>query len=1032
MTLCNNIRGIDTVSPFIEVQFRQVAALALVDTGSTHNFISRALVDALKRKHIPFKLREKSTRCVLPNSTFLQSLESTKLYCRMGQLTWNTEFHVIDNLVVDVILGNEFMARSGMIIDFCHQIVTFKFDRGYRFPFAKTPPLSIFSFSSDTVGGSDPTHSQCLDALKLEFQDVLTPVLGCVKDGICHIDLKDDIPVRTPAYQCSPPRLKALRNIINDLLAKGVIKPSTSNYASPAFLVPKGRPNDYRMVVNYQKLNQKVVFDSYPVPAIENAFLHFQGAKYFSVLDLNSAYYQVPLSEESARAAAFVTPFGLFQPCRTPMGLSIGSQVLSRLLDRILGDLKYEYVYNYIDDVLVFSSNWSDHLRHLREVFTRLRNAGLTVNPDKVSLGVTEIKFLGHIISGSGIRVNPERIQGIVDCRPPTDLKGVRRYLGLAGYFCRHIPNFSRLAAPLNQLKRKGVHFVWGEEQQSAFEGIQRALSEAPTLQIPDFSKEFYLYTDASDIALAAVLKQKVDGHLAPVAYASRVLTNAERVYSIYERECLAVVFGCERFKQLLEHTEFTVFTDNQALSWMRRHVNQLGRIGRWILRLSPFKFKVVHVRGSENQVADCLSRMFDPGTEHGPVLCAVLPSVPASYTSICEHQKQDPLCRDIYLKLSQGEVVPNFRLSRDLIVYRPSKQCKNKVLLPKTLVPMILEYFHDSPFGGHLGQRKTYLKISRQFYWSSLRKDVTNYVRACESCLRSKPARTLKVGLLSSEVVTSPCDVFFIDFFGPLVRSRLGNTAILSVIDGFSKFIWLFPVRNMTAKVVCEIMTTRVMSGFGVPRCIVSDNGAQFRSDLFHEMCFKWGTKHVRTSPHNPCPNQVERVHRNLKIALQIFHHDNQRSWDTNLHVLALAFNTGVHESTGTTAGKLFLGRELSHPLEVKWDLTACLADGCPQEDINQIWAAALASLKKAHQNVARRYNANRVEVPFKLGDRVVCKIFPKSSAAHHFTAKLAFHWSTPLIIARFSSPVSVMLSDPSTGIVVRSAHVRHIKRLA
>lgn len=944
------------------------------------------------------------------------------------------QFYVIENLIVDVLLGFDFMERTGLQIDCAARVIRFKFAEEVAFPYNAGPSLdSLAFFQAGNEAAVPRDYLEQLNSLKEEFSDVLTPVLGCLRNGTYEIELSDHTPVRSPPYQCSPPRLKALRGIVNDLLAKGVIRRSVSDYASPAFLVPKRSPEQYRMVIDYKKLNDKIIFDTFPLPTVENTFLHFQGARFFSVLDLNSAYYQLPLSKASSRVAAFITPFGLFEPCRTPMGLSVGAQVLSRVLDNILGDIKYEYVCPYLDDVLVFSRSFQSHLLHLREVFSRLRAAGLTLNPDKAALCVPEIKFLGHLISASGVRVNPEPVKAIVEYPEPSNLKGIRKFLGMVGFFGRYIPEFSRVAAPLNDLKKKGRMFVWGEEQKEAFCALKKALSQPPTLQFPDFSKEFFLYTDASNVAVAAVLKQRVGDGLAPIAFASRVLSRAEQVYSTYEKECLAVLFGCERFRQLLEHKEFTVCTDNQALSWMRGHVRQLGRIGRWILRLSPFKFKVVHVRGHDNPVADALTRVFEETpteTSSSDLIGVILPEVPASFLSIEKHQADDELCHDIKSKLETGVEVKDFRLVRGLVVFRPPRCSVNRIVLPRVLIPMIMAYFHDSPLGGHLGQRKTFHKIARQFYWRAMSKDIFQYVRRCAECQRTKASLNQNLGLHSARICERPGDCMFIDFFGPLVRSKSRNSAILSVIDGFSKFVWLFPIRQMTAQITVELLSKRLFAMFGVPRTLVSDNGTPFRSKLFRDMCFRWGVKHVRTAPYHPSPNHVERFHRNLKTALQIYHHDNQSSWDANLHLLTLGFNTATHESTGSTPSLLFLGRDLLHPLELQWDLSESLREGVAVQSLELTWEKALSSLKKARDKVAKRYDVGRLPVPFKLGDVVLCRVFPQSSAAQGFSAKLARKWSEPLVVAKFVSPVTVLLADPSTSVVKRTAHVHHVKK--
>jgi hypothetical protein len=216
---------------------------------------------------------------------------------------------------------------------------------------------------------------------------------------------------------------------------------------------------------------------------------------------------------------------------------------------------------------------------------------------------------LGHSLSEKGLEVLPERAEAIQQFPTPKNLKAVRRFLGMAGFYARFVLDFSKIAEPLHALKRKNVKFEWGESQQHAFDQLKAALSTPPVLQIPDFSKEFVLVCDWSEVAISAILHQRIGEDLAPIAYASRLLSPAEQKYSIYEKECLAVVFGCEKYQVYLEHTEFTLHTDNQAVSWMLKHVKEMCRVGRWILRLSSFKFKVFHIPGKTNVAADCLTR---------------------------------------------------------------------------------------------------------------------------------------------------------------------------------------------------------------------------------------------------------------------------------------------------------------------------------------------------------------------------------------------------------------------------------------
>jgi hypothetical protein len=318
--------------------------------------------------------------------------------------------------------------------------------------------------------------------------------------------------------------LAIFKTMVNELLEQGVIRPSKSPYASPAFLVPKNG-GGFRLVVDYRKVNSKIIFDSYPMPTIDQAFEQFGGAVVFSVLDLNSAYFKISLSNKSRQVTAFCTPFGLFEFNKLPMGISVGCQGLSRVVDELFADLKGQYVFNFLDDLVICSASVEEHASHLREVLGRLQRAGFTLNPDKVVLGAAEIKYLGHLVSSRGVKLLPDRVEAIRRFPRPTNLRTLRRFLRMAGFYARFIPNFSGVAAVLHQLKKKGVSLIWRAKYQTAFDLLKQALCEAPVLQIPDFSKEFILVTDASDRAVSAVLHQRVSDGLAPISFHSRLLT---------------------------------------------------------------------------------------------------------------------------------------------------------------------------------------------------------------------------------------------------------------------------------------------------------------------------------------------------------------------------------------------------------------------------------------------------------------------------------------------------------------------------
>jgi len=295
-----------------------------------------------------------------------------------------------------------------------------------------------------------------------DFPQLFSSTLGTAQCAPYEIELTDPTPVRSAPYRCGPPKLSIFKTMVDELLEQGVIRPSKSPYASPVFLVPKNG-GGFRLVVDYRKVNTKIVFDSYPIPTIDQALEQLHGASIFSVLVLNSAYYQIPLSAKSRRITAFCTPFGLFEFHKLPMGISVGGQGLSRVVDEIFADLKGKFVFNFLDDVVVYSSSAEQRGVHLREVLSRLQKAGFTLNPDKVVLGAHQIKYLGHLLSWRGVQVLPERVETIKKYPRPTNLRSLRRFVGMVGFHARFIPGYADIVVVLHELKKKGVKFVWNE-----------------------------------------------------------------------------------------------------------------------------------------------------------------------------------------------------------------------------------------------------------------------------------------------------------------------------------------------------------------------------------------------------------------------------------------------------------------------------------------------------------------------------------------------------------------------------------------
>jgi hypothetical protein len=430
-----------------------------------------------------------------------------------------------------------------------------------------------------------------------EFPDVLTPKLGLTTLLEYDIELLGNVPVKIPPYRLMPPKMEILRQHVYCMLEQGIIHPSVSWYSSLIFLVPKGQ-DDFHPGVDYRALNKKIKVESIPLPDMHSCFHCFKSATVFTTLDLNSAYHQIGLTEQSKPLTAFTTDWNLCEYTRVPFGIATGAQVLTRLLDQVFSDIKFKFVFHYLDDLVIYSDSFHEHLLHLCEVFTRLCKAGLTVNPAKVKFATSQLSFLGHIVSSAGVYVDPDRTEAIRNFSS-SRCKGDCKIYWNGEFFSQVYPTICRTGSPPKLLRKKGVQFFGGPNQQKAFEDLKLAFINPPVFCMADFSHRFMLQTDASSHAVAAVLLQQFEGERQPIVFASQTLTQQERKYSAYELEYLAVLFGPKKFRAYLEHVEFDLETYNQALMWRLSHPRQLGRIARWVIQLSTFKFQVHHIRGT-------------------------------------------------------------------------------------------------------------------------------------------------------------------------------------------------------------------------------------------------------------------------------------------------------------------------------------------------------------------------------------------------------------------------------------------------
>jgi len=425
-----------------------------------------------------------------------------------------------------------------------------------------------------------------------------------------HIPIENPLPIRQRAYRVAPLEQEFIKEEINRMLKHNLVQPSESPWASPVVLVRK-KNGSLRFCVDYRKLNSVTRRDGYPLPRIDELLDMFGRSKYFSTLDLASGYWQVAMEATDQAKTAFITSQGLYEFKVMPFGLTNAPATFQRLMNKVFKEEIGQFVAVYLDDIIIFSSTFEEHLRHLEHIFEKLKEAGLKLGKDKCEFCKLELAFLGHIVSGQGISPDPSKIDKVKNFPIPKNTTELRGFLGLASYYRKFMQEFSIKAAPLHVLLRKETPFEWTSSQQEAFEHLKNCLISAPILIYPDFKRKFLLFTDGSYVGLGAVLTQLDDQNRERVvAYASRSLNNAERNYAPTELECLAAIWGMEHFRSYLLYQPFELITDHAALQWLFNKQDPPRKFMRWIIRIMEFPYEIRYRKGKIHSNADALSRL--------------------------------------------------------------------------------------------------------------------------------------------------------------------------------------------------------------------------------------------------------------------------------------------------------------------------------------------------------------------------------------------------------------------------------------
>ena len=842
----------------------KLRATFLVDTGAVVSLIPPDLVSSLKPA-----TRNSTVKLHTADNSPLQVFGECSL--SLASRTLRRSFHwnfVIAN-VSQPIIGSDFLAHHGILVDCKNkQLIdsTTEFSKPCNAVKINDDSFSALSTQFDVPNDTPPdvadmlkTHSSLLsppqyDADSAEFSPNSTKHV---------IETDTNRPIFAKARQLTPDKFKVAKTEFDTMLTTGVIRTSNSPWASPLHMVPK-KNNQWRPCGDYRRLNAVTKPDRYPVPNITSLSSKLHGSKFFSKLDIVKAYYNIPMHEDDIAKTAIITPFGLFEFLRMPFGLRNAAQTFQRYMDSIFRQCDYAFV--YIDDILIFSDTYEQHLAHIASVLSLLQANNLKVSLDKCVFCVPEISFLGHTVTSQGVAPSSEKCTTISQFAKPADYASLRRFIGMINFYRRFVPRFADISKPLFDLlgstNQRNHTLTWTPCADAAFDNIKAALAAATTLHHVDHEHQYYhLVTDASNFAIGAALHQMVDGAPHPLGFYSKKLSGAQLTYSAFDRELLAAYLAVLHFKPIIEGRNVILCTDHNPLvkAFYSQTPAKSDRQQRHLTIVSEYVSAMEYIRGSDNVVADTLSRV---------VNTISLDFLDLEHVAVA--QERDNELETFKDRLHEFSLPSGKKLLCD------ESLCHPRPFLPLECRKAIFNQLHGLSHPGIAGTQRV---IKARYFWPNMGKEIKQWVRECVDCQQAKVTQHHHSEIQHNIYpFNDRFQTVHIDIVGPLPPSRQvsstftsANKYLLTFIDRATRWFECVPVADITSETVVNAFLLHWVSRFGVPLTLVTDQGRQFESHLFRDLSKLIGFHRLRTSAYHPQSNgMLERFHRTLKSALK------------------------------------------------------------------------------------------------------------------------------------------------------------------
>jgi transposase InsO family protein len=838
------------------------------------------------------------------------------------------------------------------------------------------------------------------------------------------IKLKPDSePFYSRPYNLSAKESQEMEKQITDLLNRNWIRESKSPHGAPAFMVKKKDTSELRMCIDYRKLNGNTIVDPYPIPNIDILISRAASGKFFSKIDLKSGYYQIRVRDQDVAKTGFVVPSGHYEFAVMPFGLSNAPRTFQRAMDQLFNGKK-GFMSIFQDDLLIFSETRQQHLKDVCEALTLLAENDFRSNTKKCQFFMDQVEFCGFVITNGCIKPQFEKVKCIKEWPIPQGVKQLRRFLGFASYYRRFIRNFGGLTCPLTNLLKKDQQWRWSDQEGEAFKAVQNALCSDVVLISPKPSMPSVIETDASGSAIGSILYQQDDrGDWKPVCYRSRKLNVHERNYSTHKKELLAVVDAIKCFRTTVYGNKITVETDHSSLRYLKVGPDTNPQLVRWIEFLSLFDITWRHRKGVENQAADALSRCHEcDEIENGKSE----PKRKMKLSAIRMSRNDELLNPDVWKDAYEKDEKWSERWKEGKDVHKGMLVHERRYLVPQSLEEKLIRRYHEAPTSGHPGINKTYELINRYFIIPDLKKKISDVVKVCDVCQRTKVLRTKPQGLLQP-MSTEPLEKFqsiSMDFVS-VPQSKQGRDMILVIVERSTRFVIAMAVKKeISAEECAEILVSKIVSKFGLVSEIVSDRDPRFTAKVYREMCFKLGvTQSMSTSHHPQTDGLTERMNSTILqvIRTMIMEADaHEDEWERFLPTATMSINNTPCSATGASPHYLMFGYHPVLPHEIPRVPSKPEDAEERVERMRKEFDNAQRKILEMNERMKDYANEKRSEPPeYKVGDQVLLRTEQ---------GKLQGRYTGPYTVTEVISPVVIRIDLETRG--CNSFHVSQVKK--